>query len=62
MALPLPCCCSSGQRLKLGECSDHPDQREAEAVLTVLGGTPGSSVRHEGCQTQGVVDWKALEH
>lgn len=62
MALPLPCCCSSGQGLKLGECSDRPDQREAEAVLTVLGGTPGSSVRHEGHQTQGVVDQKALEH
>lgn len=34
MALPLPCCCSSGQGLKLGECFQRPDQREAEAVLS----------------------------
>ena len=62
MPLPLPRCCSSGQGLKPGGCSDCPDQREAEAVLTVLGGTPRSSARYEGCKTQGVVDWKALEH
>ena len=58
-SLPLPCCCSSGQGLKPGECSDCPDQREAEAVMTALGDTPRSSARYEGRKTKG---WLTGKH